>query len=62
MKSIVTLGDHVLKSYDTFDRELSKSIRTSERYASNYIKKYFKGVGIVETYNHNQLTKIAREN
>lgn len=51
----VTLGDHVLKSYDTFGKELFKAIRTAERYASNYIKKYFKGVGIVETYNHNQL-------
>lgn len=51
----VTLGDHVLKSYDTFDKELYKSIRTAERYANNYIKKYFKGVGIVETYKHNQL-------
>ena len=51
----VTIGDHVLKSYDTFGKELYKSIRTAERYAGNYIKKYFKGVGIVETYKHNQL-------
>lgn len=51
----VTLGDHVLKSYDTFDKELYKVIRTAERYARNYINKYFNGVGIVETYNHNQL-------
>lgn len=51
----VTLGDHVIKSYDSFGKELYKAIRIAERYASNYIKKYFKGVGIVETYNHNQL-------
>ena len=51
----VTLGDHVLKSYDTFGKELYKSIRIAERYAINYINKYFKGVGIVETYKHNQL-------
>ena len=51
----VTLGDHVLKSYDTFGKELSKAIRTAERYASNYINKYFKGIGIIETYKHNKL-------
>lgn len=42
----VTLGDHVLKLYDTFDKELFKAICTAERYAGNYIEKYFKGVGI----------------
>lgn len=51
----VTLGDHVLKSYDTFGKELYKVIRTAERYAINYINKYYKGVGILETYKHNHL-------
>ena len=54
----VTLGDHVLKTYDTYGKELYKVIRTAERYAAKWISKYWNDSGIIESYNENN-TKIS---
>ena len=47
----VSIGDHCIKTYDSFGKELYKVIRTAERYAERYIKKYYNDGGIIESYN-----------
>ena len=55
----VTLGEHVLKTYGTYGKELYKVIRTAERYAAKWISKYWNDGGIIESYNENN-TLISR--
>lgn len=55
----VTLGDHVLKTYDTWDKPLNRVIKTAERFARNWIQKYWTEGGIIESYNENN-TLITR--
>lgn len=55
----VTLDEYVLKTYDTWDKPLYIVIKTAERFARNWIRKYWTEGGIIETYNENN-TLITR--
>lgn len=46
----VTIGDHVIKTYESYNKELWKVIRTAERYAERWITKYWNDGGIIKSY------------
>ena len=46
----VTIGDHVIKSYESYGKELWEVIRTAERYAERWINKYWNDGGTIKSY------------
>lgn len=51
----VTLGDHVLKTYDTYNRPVWKTIALAEKFAMKWVEKFWNGSGIIESYNENNI-------
>lgn len=51
----VSLGDHVLKTYDTYSRPVWKTIALAEKFAMRWINKYWKDGGIIESYNQDNI-------
>ena len=49
----VSIGDHVIKSYDSYGKKLDQVISTAEKYAMKYINKFFSDGGIIDIYKHN---------
>lgn len=49
----VSIGDHVIKSYDSYGKKLYHVISTAEKYAMKYINKFYIDDGIIDTYKHN---------
>ena len=50
----VSLGEHTLKTYDSMGKDLKKVVATAQRYAKKWVKKYWNGKGIIETYNYDR--------